>query len=133
MLSLSRVICLIVYHKYHFLWLRTIGNSITVSLNDKPAVEEVRTSYEALSDEQKAMVSPEILSLLNSKEEAVRVAITTIPAGVITVIVIDSTLLLVLIACGVLYILHKKVFFVIPLFAKRDDEEEEKKTEEEQK
>ncbi len=48
-----------------------------VTLNDKEAIEAARAAYDALTDEQKALVTPEDLAKLTAAEAALAALETT--------------------------------------------------------
>ena len=101
-----------------------------VTLDDEAAIEKARAAYDSLDADEKALVSQETLQKLINAEEALaklkEVAPQGLSGGAIAGIVIGSILGLALIACGVLFLLHKKGIIVIPFLKKKEENGEQK-------
>lgn len=93
-----------------------------VTLNDETAIKNARAAYDSLDADEKALVLQETLQKLIDAEEALAKLKAVTPQGLsggaIAGIVIGSILGLALIACGVLFILHKKGIIVLPFLKK---------------
>ena len=95
-----------------------MGNPETA---DENTVEEARAAYDALTPEQKTMVANyETLTIAETTiaERNTQVSAPKLSAGAIAGIVIGCFFGLLLIACAVLFILHKKGKINIPFLKK---------------
>ncbi len=110
--------------------INALPDSKDVTLNDEAAIEKARAAYDSLDADEKALVSQEKLQKLTSDEDALAKLKASVPQGLsggaVAGIVIGSILGLALIACGVLFILHKKGIVTLPFLKKKEKSNEQK-------
>ena len=99
--------------------INALPNASDVTKNDKEAIKAARSAYEALTEDQKAKISNDVLQLLVNDENALKSIPTGLPAGAIAGIVIGSVFGFLLIACVVLFLLNKKGIINIPFLNKK--------------
>ena len=104
--------------------INALPNASDVTQNDKEAIEAARAAYEALTEDQKAKISNDVLQLLVNDENALKSNSSGLPAGAIVGIVIGSIFGFLLIACGVLFLLNKKGIINIPFLNKKRKKDE---------
>ncbi len=104
--------------------INALPNASDVTKNDKEAIEAARAAYEALTEDQKAKISNDVLQLLVKDENALNSISSGLPAGAIVGIVIGSIFGFLLIACGVLFLLNKKGIINIPFLNKKRKKDE---------
>ena len=104
--------------------INALPNASDVTKNDKEAIEAARAAYEALTEDQKAKISKDVLQLLVNDENALNSISSGLPTGAIVGIVIGSILGFLLIACGVLFLLNKKGIINIPFLNKERKKDE---------
>ena len=89
-----------------------------VSKSDKEAIEDARSAYDALTEDQKAKVSAETLAKLNAAEAKLAKS-NGLSSGAIAGIVVGSIFFTLIITCLVLFILNKKGIINIPFLNKK--------------
>ena len=110
--------------------INALPDSNDVTLNDEAAIGKARSAYDSLDADEKALVSQETRQkLINAEEALAKLKVSSpqgLSGGAIAGIVIGSTLGVLLIACGVLFFLHKKGIVTLPFLKKKEEKGEQK-------